>query len=161
VALHQSSNEGSIRGRRARWLLAVGVLGLLLQGCDKLAYYYLGENPSIAADAEFEATVVALPLQTFVAVGTVQISGTLTSQTPQALPSTLRVFMRQTRPDGALVATVSIDLTVRPDGVIRNQLFPTPAMTIGTGEALRFVFQPLGTLLPSGTARLKVLYEKS
>ena len=150
-----------MRTRRAWLLMVVGVLGFLLQGCDKFPYFYLGNFPAIAANTEFEASAVLFALQTPFPAGTVQISGQLVPQTPGPLPSTLRFFIRQTQPGGAVVATVTFNLTVRPDGVIPNQLVPTPAVTINAGQELKFVFQPVGTGLPFGQMKLKLLYEKA
>ena len=148
---------------RPVWTLAmVGVLALLLQGCDKFPYAYFGSFPGIPAGTELEVTSVLFAAQNSFPAGSVQISGQLTpSASGSPLPSTLRVIVRRTQPGGAVVDTSTFDLTVRPTGVIPNQLFPVPGTTVNAGEELRVVFKPIGTALPVGQIKLKLLYENA
>ena len=148
---------------RGVWTFAVvGGLALLLQGCDKFPYAYFGSFPGIPAGTELEVTSVLFAAQNSFPAGTVQVSGQLTPvATGSPLPSRLRVIARHTRPSGAVVDAFTFDLTVGPTGVIANQLFTVPGTTVNAGEELRVVFQPIGTALPVGRIKLKLLYESA
>lgn len=150
-----------MRRRRVCLLAAVGVLALVLQGCDKIPYYFLGNFPGIGPNDEYEASSVVFGRATPFAAGTVQISGQISPLAFVPVPTTVRFFIRQTQPSGAVVASVVLNLTVQPNGVIPDQVVPTPAVTVGTGDRLRFVVQPVGAILPASKLKLKLLYQKS
>ena len=152
-----------MRMRPVRTLAVIGVLALLLQGCDKFPYAYFGSFPRrIPAGTELEVTSVLFAAQNSFPAGSVQISGQLTpSASGSPLPSTLRVIVRRTQPGGAVVDTSTFELTVGPTGVIANQLFTVTGTTVNAGEELRVVFQPIGIALPVGQIKLKLLYENA
>ena len=151
-----------MRNRRGWLLVTVGILGLCLQGCDKSPYYFNVNNfPTIPVNTEFEVTSAVAALPTFLAAGTFQFSGQVTPQSPSAIPSTLRIIARYIRPDGTIERTLTFDLVVHPDGVIPDQVFPTPNIIIDAGEETRIFFVPLGAALPAGQMKLKTLYEKA
>ena len=136
-------------------------LALVLQGCNKVPYYFLGNFPAVGPNVEYEASSVVFGRQTPFPAGTVQVSGQLSPAAFVPVPSTVRFFIRQTRPGGAVVASVVLNLTVQANGVIPDQTVSTPAVTLNAGDQLKFVVQPLGTTLPFGQLKLKLLYEKS
>lgn len=142
-------------------LAACAVLALLLTGCDKFPYSYLGTFPSIPAATEFEVTSVLFTTSTEFGAGTVQMSGQYTALAAAPLPSTVQVFIRHTDAGGAVLAQVAFDLDLGPGGIIRNRLLPTSGSTLGPGHELRVVFRPVGAALPPGRLKLKLLYEKT
>jgi hypothetical protein len=147
---------------KVRPLIVVAALGWLLQGCDKFPYLFNGQFPALPAGFQLQATAVLFALQTPFPAGTLQVSGELQPETPGAtLPSTIDFVIRQTEPGGAVVTTVTINLTVQPDGVIPNQVVVTPAITVEPGQELKFFIRPIGTALPFGRMKLKLLYEKA
>lgn len=145
---------------RAKWLCAVGMLALLLQGCDKFPYLFNGRFPAVPANVDAEATAVLYALQTPFPAGTLQISGHLVPQTLVTLPSTLRFSIRRVE-NGTTVETFAFDVTMQPDGTILNQTFATPAATLQPGQELRFFVRPVGVPLPLVRMKLKLLYEKA
>jgi hypothetical protein len=101
-----------MRNRREWLLMAVGVLGLLLSGCDKVPYYYLGNFPAVGPNDEYEASAVLLNRPTPFPAGTVQISGKISPAAFVAIPSTLRFFIRHTGPGGAVVHAVAVRVSI-------------------------------------------------
>jgi hypothetical protein len=140
-------------------LIALGMLALGVQGCDKMPYSYRGKFPAVPNGATIEITAVQFDLLTQFPAGTVQISGQYTPLGPGALPTLVQVFILQTQPGGAIVGQVAFNLTVQPGGIIPNQLMPTPATTLEPGQELRFLLRPVGANLPFGQLKLKLLYE--
>jgi hypothetical protein len=145
---------------RARLVIAVGMLALLLQGCDKFPYLFHGRFPAVPAGVDAEATAVLYALPTPFPAGTLQISGQLAPQTLAPLPPTLRFSIRRFQ-GAAVVDSLTFDVSVQPDGTILNQVVVTPAATLQPGEELRFFVQPVGANLPLGRMKLKLLYEKA
>ena len=165
-----------IRAHGSRLLLVIGLVAVVLQGCD---------DPADALMALFGATVPRVPrgneqvvgtlFQHFNPInipdGTVQIAGQVTQQSSPSpgasaaaaapLPSTLRLVFRGKSASGQVLGTLTFDLAVQGTGEIRTQSFAWPSVHGGIGEQLEVSLQPVDADLPASTINLRMRYRKT
>ena len=168
------------RAPGARLLLVIGLMAVVLQGCDNIAEELIALFGAAAprvlrGNQQVVGTLVAHDNNISIPAGTVQIGGEIRGQLPpQAshspgasvaatapLPSTLRLVIQQKSASGQVLGTLTFDLAVQGTGEIRTQSFASPFLFVGIGVQLEVSLLPVDADLPASTINLRMRYRKT
>lgn len=160
-----------------RLLVAVALAAAVLQACtlDDLFYGFDEDFEAIAVGTIVYVQGVNLGNAGLVVVGAQMIvdgsyggeyvtnaaAPTASAAAAVTLPPVLRFIVQRRSPSGLVHEFRNVDVTLQSDGVIPEQTFEVPFTTIGGGDQIAVLLQPLGADLPAGTLRMRVRYRKS